>query len=121
MAMTGLAGEKEDKEAVAKRLEATIAALSAKLGHKDFEVRRKATADLIKVGKSKTNAGKDDLKARQAVVDAMKKLYKHDEPEVSERARKIVLAVNPPPTRPPLGGSMPQLLGRVRVPGTRIR
>jgi hypothetical protein len=107
-----------DKKPVGPTLEEArglVAMLTPKLNHKDFTVRRDATRKLITVGK----AGKEkaDLKhpVTRYVLAEMEKLKTHDEPEVSERARRVILALKPPP--PPRPPPIHHLKGDIALPG----
>ena len=67
----------------------------AHLGHARFQNREAATRRLIAIGTSSEHA-------RQRINLAMKKLWSHQDPEVSERAKRILQAINPQPKKRPV-------------------
>ena len=114
-----IAAETETDEEQKKRVEAElndirnkVASLSKDLNHKDFKARKDATAELIKIGTPELKEGKDIHEAaREIVLDKMKELEKHEDPEVKMRAIEVTAALTPKPPpvvddRPALGGVM---------------
>ena len=133
---TGIVNEKKKKIVKGakidyKQLDNQIAMLTRQLGDKSFKMRKKATKDLIKLGKTETEkkklteAQKKDIDHKhKAVMKAMKKALTIDDPEVKERARKIIAAISPIKeaprhnNRPMIMGEMPApvLMGKIRAP-----
>lgn len=73
--------------------------LAADLGHEDFKKREKATIALIALGKASTKdkEGKEipNKVVREAVISSMKKFKKAKDPEVKQRAKRILIAISP--------------------------
>lgn len=117
-----VAGEKNPKEPVSDSLDKVklqIDDLIGKLGNKDFRVREKATVALIAMGNTKKKDAKGkkvtDEKIRKAVVEAVTKLKKHKDPEVKQRAKRIILVLTPP-KRKSTGNHRPALPGFLVIP-----
>ena len=107
------AEEKADKTAEAKKVKDQIILLAANLGNKDFKERDKATKSLIAIG---TKLNKTKNKELTAVLKAeLAKCQKSKDPEMKERAKKILLAITPAPPSPPTN----ILVGKIRVKGGR--
>lgn len=93
------ASESKKAENSEKKVKDTIILLVADLGNKDFSKRDKATLSLIDLGggfkKKKNSEMSKFLKAE------LEKCEKSKDPEVKARAKAILLAIVPPPPRPP--------------------
>lgn len=90
---TEKSGKKEVKE--------QIILLAMNLAHKDFKEREKATVSLIKIGKECVK--KKDTKIVEFIRTEMEKKKKSKDPEVKQRAKKILIAMAPPPPDIPVG------------------
>jgi hypothetical protein len=89
-------------EALAKQ----VVVLTNQLGSPNFKLREAATVQLIALGRGNGKCKATDLTTRQLVSASMTKCAKHEDPEVRERARRILLALTPPKkvVRPPRPG-----------------
>jgi len=100
-----------DKETESERQKEKIILLVANLGHDDFKERDKATQFLITIGKKNKNDNNSEL---IAFLDSeLEKCKESRDPEVKERAKKILLAITPPPPKTPNHA----VRGRIRVKG----
>lgn len=98
------------------KIKIEIAKLCQNLGDQDFKAREQATITLIALGnrKIKDEKGQEicNQVVKDAVVAAMNKMKKDKDPEVKQRAKRIILALNPPKNDkirnniPRLGGVM---------------
>jgi hypothetical protein len=86
-----------------KALAALVANFVAKLGDTSFRTREDATLQLIAMGKGGGKCKATDLKRREIVMAGMRGCAKHKDPEVRERAKRVLLALTPPKkvARPP--------------------
>jgi hypothetical protein len=81
-----------------KRVVAEIDACVNQLGDENFRVRRKATRRLVEIGTfTKPKDGNPEIPYEAYVVERMKKLFKHKDPEVAQRARDITEKLHPTP------------------------
>lgn len=84
---------KETKKDEKKEIKGKIILMVAYLGHKEFQEREKSTKELIALGekykKDKNSEMTEFLKAE------VQKKAKSNDPEVKERAKKILLAITP--------------------------
>lgn len=91
--------KKEPVKDKAKVIKDKIILLAVNLGHKDFKEREQATISLIKLGQECIK--KKDSKMTEFIKTEVKKQSKSKDPEVKERSKKILLALNPIPPAPP--------------------
>ena len=105
-------GKETKKEAPAENIGAEIAKLASLLGDDNFEIRKKATERLIAIGKIKNKKGEAPYK--EAVLQAMGKARKSKDPEVAQRAKRIIAALAPKPT-PDTTPPPRRLLGKIRA------
>lgn len=68
----------------------------ALLSNDDFKIRKKATAKLIAIGKAEGKGKTVAAKQRQLVLKKMDALKKAKDPEVTQRAKAVILALSPP-------------------------
>jgi len=76
------------------RAAVSVDALTAKLAAQGYWTREKATRRLIAIGKK-------DADHRNLVRSAMNRRRRHGDPEVSQRALRVLKALCPPPKLPP--------------------
>ena len=81
-----------------KKVKDQIILLAANLGHDDFKEREKATQSLVAVGQNLKKS--KNKKMTEFLTAELKKCSKSKDPEVKERAKKILLAITPPPPKP---------------------
>lgn len=97
----------------ADKINLEISKLVANLGHQDYKTRENATIGLIAMGntKIKDKDGKEvcNTKMKEAVISALEKLKNDRDPEVKQRAKRVILALNPPK----IDGNIPRLGGIV--------
>ena len=105
----------EDGAAVEGRLKKIIARLAGKLGADAFEVRQTATLSLVKLGKGEGQKEAEKKLVRALVLTRMKELKAADDPEVAQRARQVIKALQPP-QKPPPQRHPQMLLGDIAVP-----
>jgi hypothetical protein len=98
-----------------------VARLTGQLGSEGFKAREAATLKLIVIGKGNGKCATTDLKTRQLVSASMAKCAKHEDPEVRERAKRVILALTPPKkvVRPPQG--FVELEGDVMIEPRRVK
>lgn len=100
----------EEQKAEFEKTKKEVQAIKAKLGAEDYKTRREATKKLIEIGttkrviesKSETGKPRTTTPYRELVTTEMEALLKHDDPEVSERAKTIIKAITPKPRPQPV-------------------
>jgi hypothetical protein len=102
-------------------LKTTVAKLTAQLGDSKFKTREAATAQLIAIGKAKQKCKASGQEAGALVAASMKGCARHKDPEVRERAKRVLLALTPPVKvrRPPR--QILQLDGDVAIEAVPVR
>ena len=97
------AGEKQKPQAgkTAKKdnakIKEKILLLAADLGHDEFKKREQATKSLILLGKNfETNKNSEMTSFLETVLQKSKK---SKDPEVKERAKRVLIAITPPPKK----------------------
>jgi len=88
----GLRGKLREKR-TERELAEEIKSLAGGLGHTDFRVREDCTLKLIAIGKK-------NKPARNQVGSRMNVAKRHKDPEVSQRAKRVLKAIFPPPKIP---------------------
>jgi len=81
-----------------------VVKLAGELGHAKFKVRKRATKELIRIGKGAGKDGHKNAVARTIVEEIMKSRKKSDDPEIAARASTVLLALIPAPAPPAKGG-----------------
>jgi hypothetical protein len=105
-----------------KALVALVTRLTVELGADTQKARDNATKQLIAMCKDENGKVDRKCEAYGVVMDAMKDAGKNEDPEVSERAKQVILVLAPQdkpqePDPPPLGGViMPEPRGKIRTP-----
>ncbi len=98
------AGKTSDKKTktvlTVKKLKNKVSLISANLGHENFRIRKKATFQLIMIGKGAFSAKDQYYEAKSIVLEAMDKLIAAKDPEIAFRAKKVKDAIDPPPPMP---------------------
>lgn len=102
---------KETENKQQKEIKDQIILLAANLGHDDFKKREESTKKLISMGKKFSTEKKKEL--TKFLQSEVQKNCKSKDPEVKERAKKILLAIVPktPPVNPPI----PPRMGGVMI------
>jgi hypothetical protein len=85
------------------------------LGSKDFKIRRQATAKLVAIGKAKDEDKKVAAQKRALVLAKLEKLRAAKDPEIAQRAKAIILAVNPPKKKIVAPRQRVELIGDIMV------
>lgn len=105
------AEEKTDKATESKIQKDQIILLAANLGHKDFKERDKATQSLIAIGEQLNKTKNKELTA--VLKGELTKCQKSKDPEMKERAKKILLAI----ATKPVQRDHPRIGGKIRAAG----
>ncbi len=85
------------------------------LGSTDFKVRKQATAKLIAMGKADGEDKKVAAQKRALVLAKLEKLRAAKDPEIAQRAKAIILAVNPPKKKIVAPRQRVELIGDIMV------